>query len=326
MASYSGFRIPGVLSWNRQTVFRLSVPDGPWTRQKSLEAPMESPRFAATLLALMLILSPRLSIAQADEAPPPASGTVELPTGISAHYEYHFNHNALGPSQIAGNALIALTDSGNLLRFDLPTRRLTRERITPARTVCLGRGIHDELLAGFEDGRVCQVNPTTLELVELARLSGQPQWVGALEGGENNGRRILGVVERSKWVEQRGQRWQEPYSVVEDIANGKTYEFDHLATTFLLDQKKRLWLGEDKGEWGGWCSYVNFAEGTSHSIPGIKKGEYDNEWEGVYGFVELRDGQVWAYGGLSHMDIDEAFIRRVDRGMAEEIFLLQTRK
>ncbi len=169
---------------------------------------MESPRFAATLLALMLILSPRLCIAQADEAPPPASGTVELPTGLSAHYEYHFNHNALGPSQIRGNALIALTESGNILRFELATRRLTRERITPARAVCLGRGIHDEVLAGFEDGRVCQVDPTTLELVALARLTGKPQWVGALEGGENMDRRILGVVEHSKWVEQQGQRWQ----------------------------------------------------------------------------------------------------------------------
>jgi hypothetical protein len=44
-------------------------------------------------------------------------------------------------------------------------------------------------------------------------------------------------------------------------------------------------------------------------------------WEGVLGFAELRDRQVWAFGGHDYGLSSAAFIRRVDQGKAEDIYV-----
>ncbi len=62
------------------------------------------------------------------------------------------------------------------------------------------------------------------------------------------------------------------------------------------------------------------ADAKSSPIPGIRRPEGGTEWDGIYGFVELRDGQIWAFGGTAHMGLAESFIRRVDRLRAEELF------
>ncbi len=263
---------------------------------------------------------------RADEGSVAASASLRQPAGATTRYEYHFNRNSLRDSQRAGNALVAVTNSGNLLRFDFETRKLTREWFGPSMVVCLGRGEGDSVLAGFEDGRVCRVNPATLSREEIAKLPGKPQWIGFAAGGQQAPGRLVAVVEQSRWVEEDGQRWREKYSAVLNLATGQAYATSRLATTFLLDSKHRLWLGGDRGEWGGWCSYVDLDAGKLSSIRGIRRVVKDLDldlgevWDGVYGFVELQDGQVWAYGGVSHMGFNEAFVRRVDEGKAEELF------
>jgi hypothetical protein len=50
-----------------------------------------------------------------------------LPTGAKAHAAYHFNRNALSAACFTDEALLAVTDSGNLLRFDPKDLRLQQE-------------------------------------------------------------------------------------------------------------------------------------------------------------------------------------------------------
>src|SRR5947199_135589 len=129
--------------------------------------------------------------------------------------------------------------------FGLPVVRLIRERVGAEDVTCLGRGEGDEVLAGLSDGRVCRVDPITLDLKEIARLPSEPRWVGQYARDGRSG--ILGVVEASKKVTQDGETWEAKYSVVHDLATGKTFTFEKKATTFLLDREGRLWLGGDKG-------------------------------------------------------------------------------
>jgi hypothetical protein len=262
------------------------------------------------------------------------AGTVQLASGVTARYTYHYNRNALADVLPVGDALVALTDSGNLLRFDRTSLGLTREWFGPVPATCLGRGEDGAVLAGFADGRIGRVAPATLAVTELARLTGKVQWVGVIAAGAGAGQsarpRLIAVAQQTKPFEHRGKTYQIPLSVVHEVASGKFYAIDPTseypsnvsASAFLLDSRHRLWLGADRGEWGGWCSYVDLDAGKVHSIPGLKVFEAWPKplWLGVYGFAELRDGQVWAHGGTMHMGSTEGFIWRVDRGQAEELY------
>ncbi len=274
------------------------------------------------LVVIAGLLAPPLSGAEPGLGS--SSGTIRLPSGATVHYAYHFNRNALRDSRRKGDAIVALTEAGNLLRLDLATLKLTREWYGPVPVVCLGRGENGAILAGFMDGRVRRVNPATLALTELARLPGKPQWIGAVTDGEPepDKSRLVAVVERTTWAvdEDTGERYEVPQSIVHDLASNKSYNPDfrrsdapnNRATAFLLDRAGRLWLGADNGEWGGWCAYVDLKAGKLQSVPGVRSG--------VFGFTELRDGQVWAHGGITHMGSTSAYIKRIDRGRAEELF------
>ena len=136
---------------------------------------MRSHMYRTVSVTLGALLLTRVAALRADEGSGAASARIELPSGVTARYEYHFNRNSLRDSRPVGDALVALSSSGNLLRFDLGTRKLTREWFGPSMVVCLGRGEGDSLLAGLEDGRVCRVDPATLGLTVIAKLPGKPQ-------------------------------------------------------------------------------------------------------------------------------------------------------
>jgi hypothetical protein len=287
------------------------------------------------LLAALLWLAASAP-ARAAEGSHSAVGDARLAPGLDAHYAYHYDRNVLRDSRLAGDALIALTRSGNLLRFDAKTLKPTREWFGPVPAVCLGRGENDAVLVGFEDGRICRVDPATLTLTEVAKLPGKVQWVGESKatGGQAG---IVTVVEHTRWAEQDGERYQAMSSTVHDVASGKVYSLDtktrdresgkdvrrdRHATAFLLDSKRRLWLGADQGEWGGWCVRIDLDADRLVEVEGIKRhpGIEDSGWYGVYGFAELPDGQVWAHGGMMHMGFTEGFIRRVDGPKVEELY------
>ena len=71
------------------------------------------------------------------------------------------------------------------------------------------------------------------------------------------------------------------WAVVHDTGSGKTYEVvvkddpggPRHASAFVLDRKDRLWLGADRGEWGGWCFSVDLDAGRLVQIPGRKVHE-----------------------------------------------------
>ena len=272
-------------------------------------------RLFLTLVPLVLLGGISITaILRADEPPPPASGEVRLASGRVVDFTIHFDRNSLRDSLRVGDCLIALTSSGALLRFELPAVRLVRERVDEEVT-CIGLGEGGTVLAGLGDGRVCRVGPVTLELTEVARLPSAPSWVGWCKAGGNRPAGVVGLTQKTKRMEQEGEQWDEPFSVVHNLATGKTCTLEYLVTTVLLDRASRLWLGADKGEFGGHVSRIDLATGIVTTIkppPSHDRGEA--YWAGVYGFIELRDGQVWAYGGTSHMGFNRAYISRVDEG------------
>jgi hypothetical protein len=250
----------------------------------------------------------------ADELPKPPSGEARLASLNVIDYTVHFDRNALRDSLRLGNNLIALTSSGALLRFELPAVRLVREQIDTEGVTCLGLGEGAEILAGLIDGRICRVDPATLDLTNVTKLPAQPRWIGwgRAVGGRPAG--LVVVTRPTKLVEDNGRHWDQPYSVVHDLATGKTFSLEREATTFLLDDAGRVWLGADNGEWGGRLTRVDLARGTITAIkpPPPRKPDDKAFWEGVYGLIELRDGQIWVFGGSSHMGLDSGYLTRVD--------------
>ena len=146
------------------------------------------------------------------------------------------------------------------------------------------------------------------------------QWVGSVTSGAGQAARprLVAVVEQKKpYRSDDGRTYEAPVSIVHDLGSGKTYPVNPSgkvfirATAFLLDRKHRLWLGADRGEWGGWCSCVDLDAGQVHPVPGLRIFDFSPQpfWLGVVGFTELKDGQVWAYGGTTHMGQTDGFIR-----------------
>jgi hypothetical protein len=189
------------------------------------------------------------------------------------------------------------------------------------------------VLVGFEDGRVCRVDPAALTMTEVARLPDRVRWVEEREAGPGRRGGIVAVIESTKSAVSGGYKYRARSSAVHDLGSGMTFtdlgpnpitfgEDSRRATAFLLDSKGRLWLGAALGQWGGWCSCIGLSSGSKQVIPYIdpENGKPGN-WGWVHGFTELRDGQIWAYGGQdSHNLSSSAFIRRIDRGRAEDLF------
>ena len=227
-----------------------------------------------------------------------------------------------------GNNLIATTSSGALLRFELPTVHLVRERIDTEGITCLGRCEGSTILAGFSDGRVCRVDPGTLDLTEVAKLPAPARWVGWCQALGNRPAGLVVVTRPTRPVDRDGRHWDVPYSVVNDISTGKTFTLEEEAKTFLVDHAGRVWLGADRGEWGGRITRVDLVKATMEELkpPPDRKPGRESFWEGVYGFVELANGQVYAFGGSSHMGFNSGYVTRVDEANPRPLFDSETRE
>ena len=210
--------------------------------------------FRESLIPLTLLCAASLApFSHADEPPLPQARQVRLESGRVVEYTIPFDRNALQASERTGNGLIALTSSGVLLRFELPDVRLVRERGESVEVKHLGRGEGDAVLAGLADGRICRVNPATLELTEIAKLPAPALWIGWISGTANRPGGLVVVTGSTK-------------STVHDVATGKTLTVEFKATTFLSDSAGRLWLGADNGEWGGQVARVDLTKGTNAII------------------------------------------------------------
>ncbi|WP_165068836.1 hypothetical protein [Paludisphaera rhizosphaerae] len=253
---------------------------------------------------------------RAEEPPRPATGRVSLASGRAIDYTVHLDRNSLQDALQVGNGLIALTSSGALLRFDRSEVRPDRERVDVAQFVCLGRGEDGSVYAGLDDGRVCRVDPTTLELTEVAKLPSAPRWIGWRPASTGRSAGLVAVISATRHVEDEGRRYEVGYTIVHDLAAGRTFKLlSNWPTTFLLDHRSRLWLGTDRGEWGGSVERLDLIGGAVDSLG-------QESWDGVYGFVELRDGQVWAFCGTTHLGSRRSAITRVDGEKPERLFTL----
>ena len=269
------------------------------------------PKSRLTLIAILCGIM-QAARSRADEPPKPATGEVQLPSGRRVEYTVYFDRNALRDSVRSGDGLIALTASGTLLRFELPQLRLVRERIDLDEVACLGRGQDGAVLAGLVDGRICRVDAATLDLTELAQLERAPQFVGGRAAATDGKARLVAVTTDTKPVVEDGTRRDVSYSIVHDLATGKTYPLDDDATTYLLDSAGRLWLGSNQGEFGGRVTKVDLTKGTIMPLKAWPRvaDAASTRWQCVDGFIELRNGQIWAFGG----DVvqDSWFIARID--------------
>jgi hypothetical protein len=242
-----------------------------------------------------------------------AEESIALPAGLKAHAAYHFNRNALKAACLTDDGLLAVTDSGNLLRFDPKDLRLQQE-IRPdaaVRSVIAAKGVG--VLAADTDGRVYRVDPKTLKLTEFAKLPSVPQWMTGFRDASKQKDGVLAVAAGADEIEIHRLGFDRPSSETHKVPS-----LIHRGGTsvLFLDGKSRLWLGKDAGEWGGWCGFLDLGA-KAGKVEALKDGHPS----GVYGFVELPDGQVWAYGGTMHLGVNSGFIARVDRGKSERLAL-----
>jgi hypothetical protein len=239
-------------------------------------------------------------------------------------YSYHFDHNALKDCLRIGDILIALTDSGNLLRFDAATLKMTGQQVVHGRGTAVAVGANGSLLVGTLAGRVWKVDPATLAAEPLFETPGEVVWLGSRPGMIVAA--VHGDVEPWPWPGETDKHFMARWRQLE-IERGKglsvvvsqkgrqrvlPLERTEIFTpgSFLLDGQTRLWMGTDKGEWGGEYTELDLRNGKTKTV----KTDL-----GVLGFLRAADGRVLAYGGMSHMWSDNGFIGRVDRGHLENL-------
>jgi hypothetical protein len=229
---------------------------------------------------------------------------------LQVRYEYHYDRNALRDSRRVGAYFVALTEAGNVLTFTAVRGRLVRELVDPVPATSIGQDDSGAAMIGYGDGRLVRLDPSTLTAAPVAKLPGAIEWIGyrpqrpssfataAIPGGP-----VLLIRKSESAVE------------VHDLARRRVHAVQNSPSALLLDSKARLWMGADHGEFGGWCRALDLEAGATKPLtmpPGGRLPHGDEDWEGVYGFVELPDGEVWAYGGTAHMGLREGYVARVD--------------
>lgn len=218
---------------------------------------------------------------QSDESSEPAEGQStqvvypikRRPEPLKLGVEYHFDRNAVADSRVVGEQLVELTTSGNLLTLDAETFAARKERVLRRRATCLGPGDQTHVLAGISNGALVRVSAQDLAIERVGQVPGIPRWIGirAKDGG------FVTAYQAEPRPNSR--------LLVLDEGQGRTYDVG-VRPVLFLDSKDRLWIASaDK------LRSIDLLAGT-HKDYANRSG-----WSGVRGFVELADGQVWAFGG-----------------------------
>ena len=237
-----------------------------------------------------------------------------LADGLEIEYVHYEDERALVDSRLADGRVIALTQGGTLLAYDVRTLARVARRVPDSPGVMLADGPAGQVLLACQDGSIHQVHPRTLDLTRRYHVEAAPLWVGtdgkevfaALPAAEGSVRHALGIGHVPDSSKQIG--------AIRNLATGAEVpqaKYFDVPSTWLLDRGGRLWMGQDNGEWGGFSYSLDLRSGRPGPLP---------RSDGVYGFVCLGDGQVWAYGGMSHMGLERAFVTRVDGPQPQAIY------
>jgi len=245
----------------------------------------------------------------------PKTGETTLKSGLRLSYSYYHNRNATMDHRVVGQSIVVLTEAGHLIRFDARTLMPTTERLVFPGIRLLADGKEGQLLACRDDGTIHRVDPVTLKLTPAMKLDSCPTWLAYDREGKTSiavvdgNFRDIGTNRRVSFL-PKTKPGESPKSA-EYRESIQQWICLRRSKTLLVDRRRRLWYAQDNGEWGGWCGYADLAKETL--------GKHFSS-SGAYGLIELSDGQVWAYGGTSHMGSNGCFIARLDRGQFESLF------
>ncbi|HEV3386998.1 MAG TPA: hypothetical protein VG097_19425 [Gemmata sp.] len=240
--------------------------------------------------------------------------SIVLPTGIKAYATYHFNRNALADACMTDDGLLAVTRSGNLLRFDLKNLHLQQEIWPESAFTILAEVDGIGILAACADGNIFRIDPKTLRQTEFAKLNAAPDWMTGFHDAKEQKKGVLAVVVSRNEIELHRLGFEQPSSEKYYVPPPLVPMLGGISE-FLLDRKSRLWLGRVGGEWGGWYGSLDLNAGKAGKV----ESPTDTYPSGVHGFIELTDGQIWAYGGMRSLGFSTGFIARVDRGKFEPL-------
>lgn len=243
------------------------------------------------------------------------NGTVDV-DGRRVRYAYHFDLNAFIDAVRVGDAVIAVTRSGNLLRLNARTLSLEARAVVTERATAITKDERGVVLIGTEIGGIAVVDPVSLAPTVLVSGDGSVRWL------TRTGDRLVAVLEPrqiSRWPgepldEFRRRLTQGRWSLLVH-ERGRTLRHqlprDTSANAFLVDGST-LWLGMDGGEFGGALASIDLRTGrvTSRDKSGLN----------VYGLVRAADGRLLAHGGLAHITISEGYVAGIDaRGQLQPI-------
>jgi hypothetical protein len=201
--------------------------------------------------------------------------------------EYHFDRNAVVDSRLVASKILGLTASGNLIVLDAESFALRNEKVLARRATCLGPVEGDQVLVGIANGCIVRVALGTLAFERVDDVPGVPRWIGktaktdklviAYQPDPGNG--------SSVWLKVEGH--DQPYEI-------------GVRPTFYRDGSDRLWVAS-----GDRVFFVNLATLARTDF------EWKGGWQGVRGFTELGDGQVWAFGGIRRGNDLASFVTRL---------------
>jgi hypothetical protein len=222
--------------------------------------------------------------------------SAHLADGLEVHWHSSFPKNELTDSVRVQGGFLALTASGNLVRVDEQLRLVRVGRFFPPLTALAH--VDGVVWAGAGDGGILAIDADDLSAREIARVRGVPQWIGARSDGGKALKPVV-VAERSEDGHPAGQ-------IVLDVARDREWPIRaHGASAFFLDDKSRLWLGGDHGEWGGTLGWCDLATGAMHPLA-------DLPLEGVYGIGVVKGGPVLTWGGMLHMGLGKATVGQAE--------------
>jgi hypothetical protein len=276
-------------------------------------------------LAVLWTCASGLSQTQAPQlrpAPPPILGSVKV-GGTSFETRYYFDHNALQRVVRTGGSIIALTASGNLLRYDKATLAVTGESVLVGRATALAADDERHVLVGTEDGQIDRIEIDTWRRSPVATGEGRIVWIGKSGGS------VIAAA-----VAARGRKWWPGESVrnyskrsdaeessaktrdaVLVVEGGRTRRLGVRGSKVYLPEAVyglddgTLWIGNDGGEFGGSLHRIDLRTGT------ITPVTFSHN---VRGFTIVSEA-VYAYGGVSHMGMETGYVSRIGSGPPEDV-------